>query len=208
MFDDRLAPEHMSRSHGLVVGLEGGRRAVVPAEVGCTDSSIDAQPQRLLLVVQYAGQRGRPVVRFMAADQDSGALMVDRVPQPADVGRHYRSAACLRFERDEAEGLVVGRQTDDIGGAIPAEEFGANRVRPEFHHLVDAERPSQRRQGSGPLGLPIMINFNRSRRAGSRLASSATARISTSGAFSGWIRPTNKITCASWATPRLARDFG
>src|SRR5215212_284708 len=97
------------RSERLVVGLEGGRRAIVPAEVGGADGSVDAQPQGFFLIVQYAGQGRGPVVRLVAADQNSGALIVNGVPQPADVGRDYGSTAGLRLECDEAEGLVVGR---------------------------------------------------------------------------------------------------
>jgi len=52
----------------------------------------------------------------------------------------------------------------------------------------DAQPPS------GPLGLPMMISFSRLRRPGWSLIMVATALINTSGAFSGWILPTNKIT--------------
>ncbi|GAB3911366.1 hypothetical protein GCM10029964_117080 [Kibdelosporangium lantanae] len=39
-----------------------------------------------------------------------------------------------------------------------------------------------------------------------RRSSSATARRSTSGAFNGWIRPTNAYTVMSGPMPRCARD--
>ena len=60
---------------------------------------------------------------------------------------------------------------------------------------------------SGPLALPMTMRRRCSRRRGSRSTSRATARMSTSGALSGWMRPTNSTTCASWSTPSRSRDW-
>ena len=48
-----------------------------------------------------------------------------------------------------------------------------------------------------PDGPPTTGTTSRSRRPGSRASSSATARSSTSGALSGWIRPANSSTSES-----------
>ena len=167
-----------------------------------------------------AGRRARRPARRPSrpgswpVDQQPGLLVEHGVAQAADVGGDHRATAGLGLQRDQAERLVVARgrrrrRRRSTSGTAPSAASAAGS-RPGRRRR--ARRPAARsvwdQSESGPLGLPMMISRSRSRRRGSRRASSATARISTSGALSGWIRPTNRITWASWATPSWARDFG
>ena len=56
-----------------------------------------------------------------------------------------------------------------------------------------------------PDGPPMIATTSRARSDGSRSSIRAAARISRSGAFNGWIRPTNASTTASSGNPIARR---
>ena len=146
----------------------------------------------------------RVVARVVAVDQHAGDAVADRGEQAADGGRDDRRAAGLRLERDQAERLVVAGDDGDVGGAVVVgEPLGRlRRDEPRRRRRCRARRPASAaaRGASRPEPLGPPTTGTRSRRAQRRVArpaAAAAARSSTSGALSGWIRPTNSSTTAS-----------
>ena len=105
-------------------------------------------------IVQHRRHRLRPVLGTVTRHQVSGLSVVDRVPQPADVGRHHRPRAGLGLQRDQPEGLVVRRalrpgRRRSTSGTAPSGPSAGGSPR-------DRRRPSvggQRRERVGPVGV-------------------------------------------------------
>jgi predicted MFS family arabinose efflux permease len=121
------------------VRVQGRRGRVVPAEGRGVAGGIRTHPDPVLLAIEHGGQCVGPSPRVVPSHQQPGLLVDHGVPQPSDVGRDHRPATGLRLQRDQAEGLGIGGNADHIGDAVPAEELGAHRVRPEVHQFADLE---------------------------------------------------------------------
>ena len=115
--------------------------------------------------------------------------------QATDRARHHRRAAGLRLDGHEPEGLAVGRDDDEVGGAVVVGQDLLADGRVEADHPAHAERPGQLVEALGVRETrPARPTDDRRRPAGrgakgSAASISAAARTSTSGALSGWIRP-------------------
>ena len=158
--------------------------------------------------------------RRSAAAQASGSWPGDEQPavavahdggQAADRGGDHRGAAGLGLDGDQAERLVVGghgdqrwrrRTSGPARSGSPAARTGRRRSMPSSSaraaRAVGRSRPL-------PEGPPTTGTTSRERRPGSRSSRTATARSSTSGALSGWIRPANISTTASRGQARARR---
>ena len=152
-----------------------------------------------------AGPVGRVVVR-RRAPRTSAARAVGRPPTR---GGDHRRAAGLGLDRDQPERLVVRRDGDQVGGCgTTATRRGAVDRRHEPDLRLDAQRGRRARCSSSGCARPVPLGPPSDgddepveRSSGRRASSSAAARSSTSGAFSGWIRPTNSSTTASAGRP-------
>ena len=123
----------------------------------------------------------------MTVDQGAALAVGHRHRQTAHRGRHHRGAAGLSLHRDQTEGLRIAGHRHQVGCPVEVDQLVARLRRQEGDPVSDTElvgQPNQRVRGgqAGAGGPPAMTT----RTSGS----SAAARNSTSGAFSGWMRPT------------------
>ena len=174
-------------------------RASSAAPAGCSATAASASAH---------GPRPVPV------DQQPGPAVGHRDRQPADPGGHHRGAAGLRLQRDQPERLVVAGHRDHVRRPVhrrtsPAPACGGRKrstsvspsAAPSCCSAVGSASPL-------PDGPPATSTTSRARSAGSRRSSSAAACSSTSGAFSGWMRPTKASTTASGAMPSAGPGGG
>ena len=82
---------------------------------------------------------------------------------------------------------------------------GSNRTRPATPSSQASPSSRPGAPTSDPLGPPTNTTTSRSASSGARRSSEAAARSTTSGPFSGWIRPANTSTTASAASPSRRR---
>ena len=157
------------------------------------------------------GERVGPGGRLVPAHQQTGRPVRDRHRQPADRGRDDRRAARLRLERDEPERLVVAGHRDDVGRPVHVDQRRAPAAAAGTapRRRCRASRPAPAATSAPPAPCRTARRpprpTSRSRGTTPRASSSAAADSSTSGAFSGWIRPTNASTTASRRMPSAAR---
>ena len=131
--------------------------------------------------------------------------------RPPTAAATHRGAAGLGLDRDQAERLAVRRHDQHGGGPVPVRELVLRR--PAAGTARRRRCPSRAasfcsRSGLArpvPLGPPTTGTTRRARSDGSLLQEAATARSRTSGAFSGWMRPTKSGISASCGRPSRAR---
>ena len=149
-----------------------------------------------------------PDVRVVAVDEDSG--VADGCRQASDVRRHDRGAAGLRLDGDQPEGLAVRGHRDEVRGAVPPHQLRAGHGRGEAHLRADPQPGSKVLESVGvcqprPAGAPEHGHDELAPPVRVRASRSAAAATRTSGALSGWMRPTNSSTLASCGSPTSAR---
>ena len=213
----RPAPRSPRASSGAVgtVDLEHAGRRSLPSRTGRRARSAPAATAR------RAG-RGRRAGRAQRAGVVDGVVAVDQQrrdavarPRCAARRRRPRRPACRRPAPRGRPGRTTRcttARTTSVGRAVPVGELGLRRpaARTAPRRRCRARRPAAASDSgwSSPVpdGPPTTGDDQPvERSAGSRSSSAATARSSTSGAFSGWIRPTNSSTAASAASPSRAR---
>jgi len=83
----------------------------------------------------------------MAGHQQARATVSDSGAQAADRRGHDRGAAGLRLDRNETEGLRVGRHDGGVSSAVPLGEACAVSRRLEADDVGDAERRGEIGEG-------------------------------------------------------------
>ena len=184
-----------------------GRRRAARRPCGPRRSCGRARPRRAASSArrpgrgEQAAEHPRPVVRVVPVDQHAADAVADGGDQAADRGGHHRRAAGLRLQRDQPERLVVRRHRDQVGG--PVERRPGRRRSAAAgsapRRRCRATRPARSARSAGP-GRCRWARRRSPRSAarparGRARAARRRARSSTSGALSGWIRPTNATTC-------------
>ena len=194
---EAMAPVYTSISRSAVAGQ--------PNPDACASAPRDSSASRRRS--DQPSKHPRPHLRVVPVHQHAGEAVPDRGAQPADGGRHHRRAARLSLERHQAERFRVRRHQHHRGGPVPVGQFPlrARRLEPDAARRRRARRPARRaapaRPTSDPLGPPTNTTTSRSASAGARRSSDAAARSTTSGPFSGWIRPAKTSTIASGGQP-------
>ena len=178
--------------------LHVNRRARTPAA-----APIAAAPTR---VAEHLGDRPGVAVGIATVDEVAGDAVVDDVEQAADGAGDDRDAARRRLERDEPEALAATGHDTRSAARYQLDRMwcgcgATNRTR-SGDAEVDGEAAGERRLADRRRRRWRRRRSPARRRAG---ASAARARIATSGALSGWIRPTNSITGRSTGSPTARR---
>ena len=156
--------------------------------------------------LDHAAQRGRPVARLVAVDQQAAVAVADdgrsarrrqrRRPGCRWPGPRRRPARRTRCRTARRPGSPR-RTTGPARPGRPAARTGPRRSRPSSAASWASDSGCSSPEPDGP---PTTGTTRRERSSGPS-SSTATARSSTSGAFSGWIRPANSSTCASAGQP-------
>ena len=98
-------------------------------------------------VVQQPLDDGRVVLGAMTVDEDPGDAVAYGGGEPSDVGGHHGSAAGLRLQRHQTEGLVVRRDAHHRRRAVVVGELRLTDRRHEAHDVAHAEPQRQAAQG-------------------------------------------------------------
>ena len=185
-------------------------RQRVPAAPRAVPESAGRETRPASGIGEQVGRAPWPSRRVVAVDEHPGDAVARR---PCAARRpRPRRPGCRRPapRRDQPERLVVGRDRDEVGRAVPAGEHrrphaagGMSTGRPP--RAPRGERGELARRPPGAARSAEITTQPRHRRAPGRASIGRAARSSTSGALSGWMRPTNSTTCASDAAARARR---
>ena len=195
------------RRRGVSLGGALPGEAAAPAR-----SAPASRRSAQVVVLERPGRRRGAQSRGVVARRPAGRWPVaHHRGQSADGGGDHRCAGGLRLDGDQPEATRCTTARRPAWRGVPVDQLGLRHRRHEPHHVVDAELLGQLGERLGVLepgaggAADDRDDQPRAQRGGLASSSTATARSITSGAFSGWIRPTNSSTVASAGSPSRAR---
>ena len=197
------------RAAGLDVDLEQPLGRAVPAEQRSVLDRPAAQLLPLLGVEQQRLDRQRPDVGVVAVDEEHRprrrpwAGRRRRRPR-----RGSRTPAPRRRPARTTPSATAPRRGRPRGTSRPARVLGTGGTNRTWALMPSPSASSCSPRGCArpdPHGPPSTATTSSPAQCGCRASSSAAALTSTSGALSGWIRPTKSSTLASWGSPTAAR---